>query len=129
MREHGEKISRVPGDLLDRIFSIDSFEEYAEFIEISSQRSFSKRGRVAEEKLSKRRAKSRSDKKKLEQGAKYLGQGWLTTQKSSLEGARCINGVLPGEGYVRRCRRALAKPRQGNLPARLLGDCRRFPGR
>jgi len=35
MREHGEKILRVPGDLLDRIFSIDSFEEYAEFIEIS----------------------------------------------------------------------------------------------
>lgn len=60
---------------------------------------------------------------------RYLGQGGLTAQKSGLERARRIDGMLPGEGHVRRCRGALAEPRQGDLSARLLGDRRRFPGR
>lgn len=59
----------------------------------------------------------------------YLGEGGLTAQKSCLERARCIDGMLPGEGRVRRCRGALTKPRQRDLTARLLGDRRRFSGR
>lgn len=37
--------------------------------------------------------------------------------------------MLPGEGRVRRSRRALTEPRQGDLSARLLGDRRRFSSR
>lgn len=117
-------ISSAKGDITTALTSIFRLpvadQERAESCDSRGMKKKSKRRR--DDPRGPSRESSRSSRR-------YLGQGGLTAQKSGLERARRIDGVLPGKGHVRRCRGTLAEPWQGDLSARLLGDRRRFPGR